>query len=102
MVVSTNEISSKEILSKGILSKGILSMSVGPDPEQRLAELDEVAVRHQNALDHAGGFGLDAGEHFHDLDEPDGGAGRDLGADGHERRLGGRRGGVELAHHGGG
>src|SRR6202030_3278772 len=54
---------------------------VGSQPEQGLAEFDELAVGHQDALDHARGLGLDAGEHFHHLDEPDGRARRDLGAD---------------------
>src|SRR5262245_43353970 len=67
MVVSTKRTSSME--------QFLGDLSCWPDQEQGLAEFDELAVRHQDALDHARDLGLDAGEHLHHLDQADGRAG---------------------------
>src|SRR5215207_9541973 len=93
MVVSTKRISSM------CDSSLAFRRAVRPQQEQRLAEFDEVAIGDQYPLDHAGGFGLDAGEHFHHFDQSDGGARGHLAANLHIGRVrrGCRR--VKLAYH---
>jgi hypothetical protein len=51
------------------------------DDEQRLTELDWLAVLDQDLLDHAGSIGIDLIQQLHCLDDAQGVAFLDIGAD---------------------